>query len=217
MRKLKLNCNALDSLLGGGIESGSITEIYGEAGAGKTNFCLQAARECALTGRKVAYIDSEGVSFERLNQICNGYDVEDILDRILFFSPMSQKEQEKMVSNAIKIKNIQLIIVDTLNLFYRLFVEEEKDETTHSFTKQVASLQRAAREKDLYVIVAQQVYTDKNGEIKPFTSRDIEHLVKTVLKLEKIDIGVREATIMKHRSQPEGKKARFTITQQGLE
>ncbi|RLF42324.1 MAG: DNA repair and recombination protein RadB [Thermoplasmata archaeon] len=217
MRKLKLNCNALDSLLGGGIESGSITEIYGEAGAGKTNFCLQAARECALTGRKVAYIDSEGVSLERLNQICNGYDVEDILDRILFFSPMSQKEQEKMVSNAIKIKNIQLIIVDTLNLFYRLFVEEEKDETTHSFTKQVASLQRAAREKDLYVIVAQQVYTDKNGEIKPFTSRDIEHLVKTVLKLEKIDIGVREATIMKHRSQPEGKKARFTITQQGLE
>lgn len=217
MMKLKLNCTSLDNLLGGGIESGSITEIYGEAGSGKTNFCLQATRECAVTGRKVAYIDSEGVSLERLNQICNGYDIKYILDRILFFSPMTLQEQEKMISNAIKIKDIQLIIVDTLNLFYRLFVDAEKDETTHSFTRQVAVLQKAAREKNLYIIVTQQVYTDKNGEIKPFTNREIEHLFKTALKLEKVDIGVREATIMKHRSQPEGKKARFIITQKGLE
>ena len=217
MNKLKLNCTSLDSLLGGGIESGSITEIYGEAGTGKTNFCLQAARECSANGGKVAYIDSEGVSLERLYQICQGYDMDDILSRILFFSPMSQQEQEKMITNAVKIKDVQLIIVDTLNLFYRLFLDGEKDETVHSFTRQVAVLQKAAREKNIYVIITEQVYTDKNGEIKPFTSRDVEHLVKTVLKLEKIDIGKREATIIKHRSQPEGKKTWFNITQQGLE
>ena len=73
MNKLQINCKSLDVLLGGGIESGSITEIYGEAGTGKTNFCLQAARECVLNGGKVAFIDSEGVSLERLRQICQDH------------------------------------------------------------------------------------------------------------------------------------------------
>lgn len=216
MHKLKLQCNPLDDLLGGGIENKSITEIYGEAGTGKTNFCLQAARECANTGKKVAYVDSEGISLERLHQICQGYNIEKILSRILIFSPTSQKDQEKMIANAIKIQDVQLIIVDTLNLFYRIFLEDDKEETMHSFTRQVAMLQKAAREKNLYVVITEQVYTDKNGEIKPFTNRDVEHLVKTIIKFEKIDIGKREATIIKHRSQPEGKKAQFTITQEGL-
>ena len=74
MDRLPINCKPLDNLLGGGIESSSITEVYGEAGSGKTNFCLQAARELALKGGKVAYIDSEGVSLERLEQLCQDYD-----------------------------------------------------------------------------------------------------------------------------------------------
>ena len=86
-----------------------------------------------------------------------------------------------------------------------------------SFTRQVVNLQIAAREKNLHVIAAEQVYTDKNGDIKPFTNRDIEHMIKTVIKLEKKGVGERQATITKHRSQPEGKKAFFTITSKGLE
>ena len=70
MSTLKLGCKPLDDLLGGGIESGIITKTYGEAGAGKTNLCLQASRECVSAGGKVAYIDTEGVSIERLDQIC---------------------------------------------------------------------------------------------------------------------------------------------------
>lgn len=217
MMRLLLSCPPLDDLIGGGIEERIITEIYGEAGTGKTNICLQAARECAHTGRKVAYIDSEGLSLERLKQICNEYDNEKILGNILIFSPTSQDNQEKMIFNAIKIKDISLIIVDTLNLFYRLNLEDDKEAIMRSFTRQVGMLQKAAREKNLFVIATEQVYTDKNGDIKPYTNRDAEHLVKTIIKLEKIDIGKREATIIKHRSQPEGKKAWFSITQRGLQ
>jgi len=216
MNRLTLSCQPLDDLLGGGIEEKTITEIFGEAGTGKTNICLQAARECVNNGKKVAYIDSEGVSLERLKQICDGYDEEKILGNILIFSPTSQENQEKMVYNAIKIKDVSLIIIDTLNLFYRLNLDEDKEACMRSFTRQVGMLQKAAREKNLFVIATEQVYTDKNGEIKPFTNRDVEHLVKTIIKLEKIEIGKREATLIKHRSQPEGKKARFQITQTGL-
>lgn len=217
MERLQLKCKPLDDLLGGGIEGNAITEIHGEAGSGKTNLCLQASREYASKGKKVAYIDSEGVSLERLDQMCKEYDSKSILSNILFFSPSSLDEQEKMINNAINIKEVGLIVVDTINLFYRINLEDDKEGTMRSFTRQIANLQIAARKEELYVIVAEQVYTDKNGDIKPFTNRDVEHVVKTIIKLEKAGIGKRQATIIKHRSQPEGKKASFAITSTGLE
>jgi len=216
MHYLPLKCSSIDNLLGGGIEPKILTELFGEAGTGKTNFCLQAARECANNGKKVAYIDSEGVSIKRIEQICKDYEKEKILSRILIFSPTSTEDQETMIQNALKIKNLQLIVVDTLNMYYRLNLEEDKEGSLRSFSRQTALLQKAARENNIFVLTAEQVYTDKNGDIKPFTSRDVEHLVKTIIKLEKTGIGTRRATIIKHRSEPEGKTCSFAITQTGL-
>jgi len=217
MSSLKIGCKPLDDLLGGGIERGIITKIYGEAGSGKTNLCLQAARECIAEGKKVAYIDAEGVSVERIRQICVDQDYQKVLQNILFFSPTSFDSQEKMTQDAIAAKDIGLIVVDTITMLYRLNQEEDRDGAIRSFTRQVTDLQLAAREKKICVILTEQVYTDKNGEVKPFTNRDTEHMAKTILKLERKGIGEREATIMKHRSQPEGKKALFHIGGAGLQ
>ena len=217
MEHLPLNCKPLDELLGGGIERKAITEVFGEAGSGKTNICLQASRECANMGSKVAYIDNEGVSMERLKQICSSYNHKKILSNILFFNPTTFEEQEKMIKNALKINDVTLIIVDTMNLFYRFNLEDDKECAMRCFSRQVSNLQIAAREKNIYAIFAEQVYTDKSGEIKPFTNRDTEHMIKAIIKLEKTGMGIRKATIIKHRSQPEGKTATFTITATGLE
>ena len=102
-------------------------------------------------------------------------------------------------------------------MFYRLNLEDDKEGSLRSFSRQVAMAHKAAREKNIYILIAEQVYTDKNGEIKPFTCRDVEHLVKTIIKLEKSGINRRTATIIKHRSQPEGIKESFSITKTGLE
>lgn len=217
MSALQLGCKPLDDLLEGGVESGILTRLYGEAGTGKTNFCLQAARECVRSGKKVAYIDTEGVSVERVRQICPDCDYTKILQDILFFSPTSFESQEQMIHDAAAIQGVALIVVDTITMLYRLKLEEDQEGAIRSFTRQVTNLQVAAREKDLYVIITEQVYTDKNGEIKPFTNRDTEHMAKTILKLERKGQGMREATIIKHRSQPEGKKACFKIITVGLE
>jgi DNA repair protein RadB len=214
---LPLNCPSLDALLGGGLESGIITRIYGEAGSGKTNLCLQAARQAVLSGKKVAYIDTEGVSVERIRQICVDCDYKKILSGILFFSPTSFESQEQMIQEAIRTKGIGLIIVDTITMFYRLNLENDHEGGIRSFTRQVTNLQVAAREKKLFIIINEQVYTDKNGEVKPFTNRDAEHMTKTILRLDRKGVGQREAVIMKHRSQPEGKKACFRINAAGLE
>jgi DNA repair protein RadB len=191
MTLLSLGCKPLDELLGDGLESGIITRIYGEAGSGKTNFCLQAARECIRSGKRVAYIDTEGVSVERLRQICVDCDYKRVLRDILFFTPTSFESQEQMICDAIATKGIGLIVVDTITMFYRLNLEDDREGGIRSFTRQVTNLQVAARQKNLFVIITEQVYTDKAGEVKPFTNRDAE--------------------------QPEGKKASFRISTIGLE
>ena len=217
MKRLQLKCQPLDDLLSGGFDSNSITEIYGEAGSGKTNICLQAARECAANGKKVAYIDCEGVSSERLNQICKDFDCKKLFSNILFFNPSSLEEQEKMIKNAIKIKNLELIILDTLNLFFRLTLEDSEKYAIRSLNRQITDLQLAAMKNNLFVIIAGQVYSIENDDVKPFAGRGIEHIAKTIIKLEKTGLGKRQATLIKHRSQPEGKKGIFTITAKGLE
>ena len=217
MKHLKTKCKPLDDLLGGGIENKTVTEIYGEAGSGKTNLCLQISRESAINGNKVVYIDTECVSSLRLKQICTGYDYDKILTQILFFNPDSLDEQEKMINDSIEIKDIGLIIVDTFNMFYRIMFEEDEKGSSRSLNRQMTNLQLTARKKNISVVLAGQVYTADNNEIKPFAGRGIEHMVKTIIKLEKISMGKRQATIMKHRSQPEGKKTIFTIAHKGLE
>jgi DNA repair protein RadB len=217
MRFLPLGCKPLDDLLGGGVESGVITKIYGEAGTGKTNICLQATRECIIKNKRVVYIDTEGVSLERLKQITSNHPQMGILDNLLLYSPMTFKNQEEAIAEACRIPDKDLIIVDTINMLYRLELEYDKESAMRSLLRQMTMLQLAAREQDLFVIVAEQVYTDKNGEIKPFTHRETEHMVKTIIKLGRKGAGERVATLMKHRFQPEGKTTEFHITTKGLE
>jgi DNA repair protein RadB len=217
MNDLKVTCDSIDNLLGGGLERNIITKIFGEAGTGKTNFCLQISRNFVKMGGKVAYIDTECVSLVRLKQICSkNYNYNKILENILFFRPKSFDEQEKMISDVIQLDNVKLIVIDTINMFYRINIENDSEGSMRSLSRQVANLQVAARNKDLIVVLTEQVYTDKKGEIKPFTNRDTEHMAKTILKLEKIGIGKRKATIMKHRFQPEGANASFEISETGL-
>jgi DNA repair protein RadB len=217
MKRLQLKCKPIDDLLGGGIESNAIIEIYGEAGTGKTNLCLQISREYASIGKTVAYIDTECVSGERLNQICEGSNYKKILSNILFFKPSSLEEQEKMINNAINMDSVGLIIVDTINKFYRIKLEDDEEGANRSLNRQMTNLQLAAYKKDLYVILTCQVYGTENDDVKPFAGRSIDHMVKTTLKFEKIGKEIRRATIIKHQSRPEGKKAFFRITNKGLE
>lgn len=217
MKHLRLRCKPLDDLLCGGIESNSITEIYGEAGSGKTNICLHASRECAIQAKKVAYIDTGEVSLERFKQIYSGKKSKIILSNILFFNPSSFEEQEKMIKNALKLKNLGLIVLDTFNSFYYLMLEEDKKFANRSLNRQITELQIAAMNKNIYVIIAGQVFSTEKDDVKPFGDWVIERMVKTKIKLEKIASGKRQATIIKHISLPKGKKAFFKITDKGLE
>lgn len=64
--QLTTGSRELDKLLGGGIETGSITEVFGEFRSGKTQLCHTLAVTCQLPVSqgggegKCLYIDTEG-------------------------------------------------------------------------------------------------------------------------------------------------------------
>lgn len=65
IKRIVTGCNALDKFFDGGIETHAITEVYGEFGCGKTQFCHQMAvyaqlpESCGGLDGNVIYLDSE--------------------------------------------------------------------------------------------------------------------------------------------------------------
>ncbi|MFI5038281.1 MAG: ATPase domain-containing protein, partial [Solirubrobacterales bacterium] len=90
---------SVDALLGGGLEMDGLTELYGEGGSGKTLFCLQVATRVALADRWVFYIDTEGVSVDRLESVSGGQ-VDQVLRRMLLSTPPTLAAQTEAVRTA---------------------------------------------------------------------------------------------------------------------
>ena len=221
--KVPIECEPLDELLGGGIESGSLTSLYGEAGSGKTNICLQLTRNVVNSGKKVIFIDTEGVSFTRLEQIC-GENFDKITKNILFFTPYSLEEQEKNVEDATRLceakDDIGLIVLDSATVHYRTtFGEECEINGRQSLGRQLNLLLQISRKRDIPVVVTTQVYTDtKTNIFEPIGGHALMHYAKDIIKLEKTgDGGLRRAIIRKYRFRPEGLSAEFALTGNGVE
>ena len=222
--KVPLDCDGIDKLLGGGFEAGAITEIYGEAGSGKTNLCLQLAKNVVLDGKKVIYIDSEGLSKERMGQIF-GKDYDKICKNLLIFEPYDFEEQEniieKAVSLAMKNEDIGLVILDSATGHYRVELAKENEKAERrTFTSQITALLKLCRSRVIPVILTSQVYTDLDkGEFKPLGGHMLRHNAKIIIRLDKDELvpGRREVVLIKHRSLAEKAKAEFWLTEKGLE
>ncbi len=194
--------------------------FFGEAGTGKTNICLQVARNVAVTGKKVIYIDTEGVSLERLQQMADDK-YEDVMKNILFFEPHSFDEQEKFVDKAVKLAESSLevgvIILDSATIHYRLTRNDEERGVRKSLSPQLAKLLGVSRSKDIPVVLTSQVYTDLDkGTFEPLGGHVLLHNAKAIVRLDKVGTGSRRAVIIKHRHLEEGRNANFKLTKSGV-
>ncbi|KAL1920439.1 uncharacterized protein VTP21DRAFT_816 [Calcarisporiella thermophila] len=117
--KIKTGCNAIDAMLGGGVECGMVTEVCGENGSGKTNFCMNV---CA----NVQALDSEG-SFiaRRMSQI-----TETLVARVNKRIEEDNLEEPKLSSTEI-LSNIHV---------YRASTPAELVALTHLLPTLIASL-----------------------------------------------------------------------------
>lgn len=215
MDRFPTGCKSLDSLLGGGVEVGAVTLFYGEAGCGKTNICLQLAHRKCLEGKKVAFVDTEGVSLDRSNQI---FKDEALLNNLLLFSVHSFQEQSDRIAQIARMAAsgvLGMVIVDSLTMFYRLNYDDMN--LRNDFIKQTETLLNIAREREIPVVITSQVYTNiSTGSVEFLGGHAMHHNAKTIIRLDPRSNGVRTAVIMKHRSLPEGRTAMFKITADGL-
>jgi DNA repair protein RadB len=221
VRRVAFDCGSLDALLEGGVESSCVTLLYGEAGTGKTNLCLVLARNVALQGKKVVYLDTEGISLDRFRQIC-GENFDKVLKSVLFFEASSFDEQEKMVDKAIKLAEgnaeVEMIIVDSVTMFYRLTSQQEDRNERRSLTSQSIKLLGVARKRDIPVVLTSQVYTDvKSGTYESLGGHPLQHNAKTIIRLDRVGPGRRRAIVMKHRNIAEEASTDFRLSNSGID
>ena len=218
--RLSSGCEGLDRLLGGGYEPGIITQIYGEAGTGKTTIVLQAAVGAVGRGLKVIFIDTEGFSVERFRQIA-GEGAKEIGAKIVVFEPLNLEQQHSSIKDATKIagKEFGLLILDSATSLYRAAFEgDDNRPVRRALAAQLGELQEMARRHRIPVVVTNQVYMEiETGNLRPLGGMAMDHATKTAIFIEKRGEGKRLARLMKHRSMPEGGKAELQLTGRGVE
>ena len=120
-----------DKLLGGGIETQSVTEVYGEYGSGKTQLCMtlcvtvQLPRDKGGLEAKAIYIDTEGTFRpERVAEIAEarGLDPKEALANVIYAKAYNSAHQELLVSEVgslMEKDGYKLLVVDSAVAHYR--------------------------------------------------------------------------------------------------
>jgi len=140
--KLSTGCKEFNDIMGGGIDSQAITEVYGEFGSGKTQLGHQLAVNVQLPQEKgglngsVIMIDTENTFRpERIKQMVDGlselygedYDYEEFLKHIHVARAYNSNHQILLVDAASELANqlkdsdkpVRLLIVDSLTAHFR--------------------------------------------------------------------------------------------------
>lgn len=223
-QKIQSN-SSIDSMLGGGFEKGTITQIFGPPSSGKSNIALTLAVNVARNNKKVVYIDTEGgISIDRIKQI-SGPDFSNVANKIIVFEPTNFLEQnENLRSIDIWLRknhnDVDLIILDSAVALYR--VDDMKpSKLNKELGKQMGLLSKIARQYDVAVVVTNQIYSaiDEDGkdDIKAVGGTILQYWSKVIIQLERgEETNQRIATLKRHRSIPEGKQAIFSITSRGI-
>ena len=169
--KIGTGCSNFDSILNGGFESGSITEVYGQYGSGKTQLSHLITVKTLLKNKKnkTIFLDSEGTfRADRLKDFAeaNKLDIDEVLARIYVARAHSSDHQmllidevEKMVQ---KDDTYKLLVVDSLtSLFRSEFIGRGTLATRQQkLNKHLHQLLRIADIYNIIVIVTNQVMSD---------------------------------------------------------
>ena len=136
IRKLTTGSKALDSLLGGGIETQAITEFYGEFGSGKTQIAHQLAvnvqlpeEQGGLNGSAII-IDTENTFRpERIVEMASalGIEPEEALKNIHVARAYNSNHQMLLVEKAVELaeelkeseKPVRLLVIDSATAHFR--------------------------------------------------------------------------------------------------
>nr|ATL75357.1 RecA-like protein RAD51 [Diachasma muliebre] len=227
----------LDRLLGGGIETGSITEIFGEFRTGKTQLVHSLAVNCQLpiemggAEGKCLYIDTEGTFRpERLSAIAQKYNIpaENVLDNVACARAYNTDHQSLLLIQASAMmteSRYALLIVDSAMALYRTDFSGRAELSARQMhlARFLRMLLRIADEHGVAVVITNQVVAQVDGaasmfggdQKKPIGGNIMAHASTTRLYLRKGRGETRICRIYDSPCLPES-EAMFAILPDGI-
>jgi DNA repair protein RadA len=241
VKKLKTRVPELDTLLGGGVETQAITELYGEFGSGKSQIAHQMAvnvqiaeDEGGLNGG-VIFIDTENTFRpERIEQMVGGLEMdtgsaEDFLEHIHVARAHSSDHQMLLIDSARELaeemknseKPIRLFIVDSLTALFRSEYAGRGTLATRQqkLNRHMHDLFKLVDEYNAVALVTNQVMSNPavffGDPTKPIGGNIVGHTATFRIYLRKSKGGKRIARLVDSPNLPEG-EAPFMVEQAGL-
>jgi len=227
----------LDTLLGGGMETGSITELFGEFRTGKSQLCHTLAVTCQLPvdmgggEGKCLYIDTEGTFRPvRLLAVAERYGLngEEVLDNVAYARAYNADHQHQLLTAASALMSESrfcLLIVDSATALYRsdYVGRAELAARQAHLSKFLRALQRLADEFGIAVVFSNQVMSSPDASAGPYASNEkkpiggniLAHASTTRLQLKKGRANTRICRIYDSPCLPESETT-FAILQSGI-
>lgn len=225
----------LDKLVGGGLETQSITEFYGEYGSGKSQMCHQLCVNVQLPPERggldgaALYLDTENTfRLERIVQMCRhlGLDPARVAKNIIYAEAYTSDHQTFLLENAdevIKENNVKLIIVDSLTAHFRseYIGRETLALRQQKLNKHMHKLIALARAFNAVAVVTNQVMAKPDmffgDPVQPIGGNIVGHTSHTRIYLRKASHGpVRIARLVSSPYLPDGEEI-FKVTENGIE
>lgn len=198
----------LDQMLGGGMESCSITELFGEFRCGKTQVCHSLSVMAQLppnmggANGKVVYIDTEGTFRpERIPQIAEGKGVsaEAAMNNIVYARCYTSDHLEQLLLEAASLMvndedRFALLIVDSIMGGFRVDYSGrgELADRQQKLARVMSKLQKVSEEFNVAVVLTNQVMADPGGGCafmpshpKPVGGHILAHFSTTRIMLRK--------------------------------
>ena len=232
--RITCGSTAVDELIGGGIETQAITEVFGEFGSGKSQISHELAVTVQLPEEKggldgeCVFIDTENTFRpERIDQIAGGFelDTEEVLQKIHIARAFNSSHQILMADKINELiqsgTNIRLVIVDSLTAHFRaeyvgresLAVRQQK------LNQHLHTLQNIANTYNVAVFVTNQVQARPDAffgsPTKAIGGHVLGHAATYRIWLKKGLAGKRIARLVDSPHLPEG-EAVFKIVTEGV-
>ncbi len=233
VRKITTGSRNLDELLGGGIETRTITEFYGAFGSGKTQICHQLSVNVQLPPERgglearAAYVDTEGTfRWERIEAMARGLDLDPdkVMENILYVRAVNSDHQMAVVDelmSKIPEENIRLVVVDSVTGHFRAEYpgRENLASRQQKLNRHLHQLMKMAEIYNVAVVITNQVmarpdvfYGDPTQAVGGHV---LYHAPGVRVQLRRSKGNKRIARIVDAPHLPEGETV-FVITEYGI-
>src|SRR3989338_9667612 len=229
--RIKTGSNSLNTLLGGGFETGAIVECFGEFGSAKTQIghALAVSVQTVEKDAVAVYIDTENTFRpERIIQLAKGagMDPDEVLRNIKVARAYNSDHQmllAEKVEDLIKKKgmNVKLVVVDSLTAHFRAeFIGRGTlADRQQKLNKHLHTLANLADMHNFCVYVTNQVMAKPDMFFGDPTQAIGGHIVSHAstfrVYLRKGKKGTRVAKLIDSPSMPEG-EANFYVDETGI-